>query len=232
MARLIVEQIVSADGTAEDAEGGMSFLTPESVGGEVDREQLRRLADLQAIVLGANTYRMFASYWPTASEADDPIAGLINRLPKHVLSNSLDAAPWGDHTPAVVERGDVIESLRRLKGEYPGEIILWGSLTLTDAAFLANEVDLLRLRITRRLEHPPGWPGGARVRGRGAGLAAAVRVSATEEILRESGRISSGSCEAAACRAVSPPQTTATRRPRPPGAGPRRRRRASWLRCR
>lgn len=147
MARLIVEQIVSADGTAEDAEGGMSFLTPESTGGEVDREQLRRLADLQAIVLGANTYRMFASYWPTASEADDPIAGLINRLPKHVLSNSLEAAPWGDHAPAVVERGDVIESLRRLKGEYPGEIILWGSLTLTDAAFLANEVDLLRLRI-------------------------------------------------------------------------------------
>lgn len=147
MARLIVEQIVSADGTAADSEGGMSFLTPEATGGEVDREQLRRLADLQAIVLGANTYGIFASYWPTASEADDPIAGLINRLPKHVLSNTLEAAPWGDQTPAVVERGDVVESLRRLKGEYPGEIILWGSLRLADAAFLANEVDVLRLRI-------------------------------------------------------------------------------------
>lgn len=147
MARLIVEQIVSADGTAEDSEGGMSFLTPESTGGEADVEQLRRLADLQAIVLGANTYRMFASYWPTASEQDDPIAGIINRLPKHVLSNTLDEAPWGDLAPATVERGDVIDSLRRIKGEYPGEIILWGSLSLADAAFLAGEVDVLRLRI-------------------------------------------------------------------------------------
>ncbi|MFE4467817.1 dihydrofolate reductase family protein [Leifsonia sp. NPDC056824] len=147
MARLIVEQIVSADGTAEDAEGGMSFLTPESTGGEADREQLRRLAGLSAIVLGANTYRMFASYWPTASEEEDPIAGLINRVPKHVLSNSLDAAPWGDYPAATVERGDVVESLRRLKAAYPGEIILWGSLRLADAAFLADEVDVLRLRI-------------------------------------------------------------------------------------
>jgi dihydrofolate reductase len=147
MGRLIVEQIVSADGTAEDSEGGMSFMTPEAAGGEVDREQLRRLADIQAIVLGANTYRMFASYWPTASEADDPIAGLINRLPKHVLSSTLDAAPWGDHAPAAIERGDVVESVRRLKDAYPGEIILWGSLRLADAAFLAGEVDVLRLRI-------------------------------------------------------------------------------------
>ena len=147
MARLIVEQIVSADGTAADAEGGMSFLTPEATGGEADREQLRRLSGLSAIVLGANTYRIFAPYWPTASEEDDPIAGLINRLPKHVISNGLDAAPWGDHAPASIERGDAVDSLRRLKAAYPGEIILWGSLRLADAAFLAGEVDVLRLRI-------------------------------------------------------------------------------------
>jgi riboflavin biosynthesis pyrimidine reductase len=41
--------------------------------------------------------------------------------------------------------------IRRLKNTYDREIILWGSLTLADAAFAAGEVDMLRLRIVPTL---------------------------------------------------------------------------------
>ena len=150
MGRLVVEQIVSADGTAADADGGMAFV-PETFG-EVDHEQATRFADLRAIVLGAATYRMFAGYWPGAGAGDGPIATLINTLPKHVVSSTLDAAPWGDLAPATVERGDAVEVLRRLKaGAGDGEVVLWGSLSLADAAFAAGEVDVLRLRVVPTL---------------------------------------------------------------------------------
>jgi dihydrofolate reductase len=147
MARLIVEEIVSADGTAADADGGMAFV-PESVDeGDVDTEQVQRFRDLSAIVLGTTTYRMFVDYWPTQTPEQEPISQLINSLPKHVVSHSLDAAPWGEHEAAIVERGDGVEVVRRLKRSYDGEIVLWGSLTLAAAAFAGGEVDVLRLRV-------------------------------------------------------------------------------------
>ena len=151
MARLIVEQIVSADGTAADADGGMAFVPETVAAGDIDQEQLQRLRDLRAIVLGATTYRMFVEYWPTPKSDQEPISQLINTVPKHVVSNSLDAVPWGEHEPAILERGDGVEVIRRLKNTYDGEIILWGSLTLADAAFVAGEVDMLRLRIVPTL---------------------------------------------------------------------------------
>ena len=153
MGRLVVEQIVSADGTAADADGGMAFMPAPVDDGTIDHEQVARFADLRAIVLGATTYRMFAGYWPSVTAEQEPIAGLINALPKHVVSSTLDAAPWGDHTPATVERGDVVAALRRLKADAggDGEVVLWGSLTLADAAFAAGEVDLLRLCVVPTL---------------------------------------------------------------------------------
>ncbi|WP_353814513.1 hypothetical protein [Agromyces sp. SYSU T00266] len=57
MGRLIVEQIVSADGYAADEEGGIGFF--EAVPGleATDHDQLAFLEGVDAILLGANTYR-------------------------------------------------------------------------------------------------------------------------------------------------------------------------------
>ncbi len=149
MGRIIVEQIVSADGFAADTDGGMTFMTVAEPD-EVDDDQLRMLEQVDAIVLGRVTYGMFAGYWPQADPARYPVAGPIATLPKHVVSNTLESAPWGDDE-IVVERGDGVESLRRLKAQYAGDLIIWGSLALTDALFRAGEVDVLRLRIVPTL---------------------------------------------------------------------------------
>jgi dihydrofolate reductase len=150
MGRLIVEQVVTADGYTQDANGSIDFFIADAIVSGDDREQLVMMQSVDAIVLGAVTYRMFSQYWPNVTPDAEPIAEPINRLPKHVVSNTLDRAPWGDDV-AEVERGDGVESIRALKTRYSGDLIVWGSLTLVDDLFAAGLVDVLRLRIVPRL---------------------------------------------------------------------------------
>ena len=144
---LIVEQIISADGFVADAEGGIDYFRAGGDWSEMEPEQLEVIAGVGAIVLGANTYRMFSDYWPSADPAVEAVATPINALPKHVISSTLQDAPWGDLEPATIERGDGVESVRRLKAATTGDLMVWGSLTLTEALFAAGEVDRLRLRV-------------------------------------------------------------------------------------
>ncbi len=74
MGKVIVEQIVSVDGYAEDADGSIDFFVNADWVNEVDTEQLRMLSGVSAIVLGERTNRMFADYWPTADPVAEPVA--------------------------------------------------------------------------------------------------------------------------------------------------------------
>jgi dihydrofolate reductase len=75
----------------------------------------------------------------------EAVAEPIARLPKHVVSNTLDRAPWGDGEIEVL-RGDAAASVARLKDRFDA-IVLWGSLDLSNALLEAGLVDELRLRI-------------------------------------------------------------------------------------
>lgn len=105
MGRIIVEQIITADGFVQDSAGGMTFMDASPID-STDSDQLEMLAGVSDIVLGRRTYEMFVAYWPTVDPADEPVAALINSLPKHVVSSTLRAAPWGSHRPATVHAGD------------------------------------------------------------------------------------------------------------------------------
>jgi len=147
MGRLIVEQIVSADGYASDPDGGIGFFVDARAVNQADHDQLQLLERVGAIILGRTTYRMFADYWPDADSAQEPVATPLNTLPKYVVSNTLTAAPWGERTPATLLRGDGVASIRTLRSNVDGDLIVWGSLTLCDALLRAGEVDVLRLRV-------------------------------------------------------------------------------------
>ncbi len=118
---------------------------------EGEDEQLEMLESVGAIVFGATTYRMFADYWPGADEKAERVTGPINSLPKFVVSNTLRSAPWGGKGEVEILRGNGVDSLRRLRQRIDGDLMIWGSLTLTDALFRAREVDVLRLRTVPRL---------------------------------------------------------------------------------
>jgi len=148
MGRLIVEQIVSADGYAAELDGGIDFFVNARAINEADQDQWQLLEQVGAIVLGRTTYGMFASYWPDADPRQEPVAARLNALPKYVVSNTLSEAPWGERGPAAtVLRGDGVASVRALRDSVDGDLIVWGSLTLCDALLRAGEVDLLRLRM-------------------------------------------------------------------------------------
>jgi len=130
MGRLIVEQIISADGYAAELDGGIGFFSDARGINDADQDQLRRLEGVGAIVLGRTTYRMFADYWPEADPVQEPVAVPLNTIPKYVVSNTLDETPWGKRGDAVtVLRGDGTTSVRALRSRVDGDLIIWGSLT-------------------------------------------------------------------------------------------------------
>lgn len=147
MGKVIVEQIISADGYAEDANGSIDFFVNANWINEVDGEQLRLLSGVAAIVFGAKTYRMFADYWPSADPATEPVATPINKLPKFVVSSKLQSAPWGAKHSAEILRGEGVAAVRDLRQRFAANLIIWGSLSLGDALLRAGEVDVLRLRV-------------------------------------------------------------------------------------
>jgi dihydrofolate reductase len=147
MGKIIVEQIVSADGYASYHGGGIGFFDASGDFKDGEDEQLKMLESVGAIVFGATTYRMFADYWPGADDKVERVAGPINTLPRFVVSNTLRSAPWGGKGEVEILRGDGVDSLRALRRRIDGDLVIWGSLTLTDALFRAREVDVLRLRM-------------------------------------------------------------------------------------
>lgn len=146
MGQLVVQEFVSADGFAADANNEFTFYELLDGGtAEFDRSQLRWLDTIDTMVLGANTYRMFVEYWPTPASKDEIIAPALNGLRRIVFSRHLTAAPWGDLPEAAIESGDATEGIRRIKRETDGDIVLWGSLTLAGTLLAAGEVDQVRL---------------------------------------------------------------------------------------
>ena len=146
MGRLVIQDFVSADGFAADPDGNFTFYEKLETGmDEFTRGQRDWIEGLEAMVIGRNTYLMFAEYWPGATEEKDPLAPALNALKRHVFSTTLDAAPWGDDEPAVLEDGDAVEAIRRIKAESERDIVLWGSLRLGKSLLAAGEVDEVRL---------------------------------------------------------------------------------------
>lgn len=144
--QLVVQQFVTVDGFAADANN--EFTTYKMFEGgtaEFERNQLEWLETVDAMVLGANTYRMFAEFWPTPASEGEIIAPTLNALRRFVFSRSLEHAPWGDLPESTIESSDAVAAIRRIKAETTGDIVLWGSLTLSEAFFAAGEVDAVRL---------------------------------------------------------------------------------------
>ena len=143
--RIVLEQLVSADGFAAEPDGGMRFV--EAVSFEdldrTDEHQMEFVATVDAIVLGRVTYEMFSSYWPTADPEHDRLAGPINALPKLVLSETLETAPWGEDEAQIVRGG--VGGLREAIARY-STVVVWGSLMLSRALLAEELVDTIRLR--------------------------------------------------------------------------------------
>ena len=146
MRRLIVEEWLSLDGYAEDANGALDFFPSTEANHFSDRDQLAFLESVDTIILGRRTYELFVDFWPTATTDREIIADRLNTLPKLVFSNTLHEAPWGSWRPAQVVRGDAVTEIERLKAQDGKDMVLWGSLSLAQALMAADLVDEYHLQ--------------------------------------------------------------------------------------
>lgn len=73
----------------------------------------------------------------------DALAGPMNSLPKLVVSETRDSAPWGEEKCELV-RGGLDGALAAV--ECFDRVVVWGSLTLSRALLEARAVAAVRLR--------------------------------------------------------------------------------------
>jgi dihydrofolate reductase len=155
MGRIVVSELVSLDGVSDDPAGIEGFKRGgwaselDSDGERVfvrgeDGEELvvAEARDSAVLLLGRNTYEGFSVIWP--QQEGRPLADIINKMPKYVVSSTLEHAEWENST---VLSGEVTEEVRRLKREIDGQILVYGSTQLVRTLIEHGLVDELRLMV-------------------------------------------------------------------------------------
>ena len=151
--KLTLTQFVTLDGVmqapgtpTEDPSGGFDhggWIYPYPDDG-FNETIVSAFAEADAFLLGRRTYEIFANYWPTQTGAEDPIAGPLNRLPKHVASRTLTRVEWNG---AELLGGDVVEAVRELKARPGRELQVHGSAGLAQTLIAHDLIDLYRILI-------------------------------------------------------------------------------------
>ena len=139
MRKLIIQEWISLDGFATDKDNKLDFFAP-TVRDIYTGEYYRRfLNSIDCILLGKNTYKQFSAVWPERN--GDMISEKINASEKIVFSKSLTNAPWGKWTPATIVSTDLQSKIKGLKALPGKNIIIWGSLSVTQQAVKDQLVD-------------------------------------------------------------------------------------------
>lgn len=113
MRPIINSTFVSLDGVINHMEKWhFDYVDDES-----DAIALEQVSAGGAILMGRNTYDVYAAAWPSMQT---PVADLLNRMPKYVVSTSLTSPTWQNTT---VLADDPIGRIRKLR-DGPGDPIL------------------------------------------------------------------------------------------------------------
>jgi dihydrofolate reductase len=164
MRKVIVSEFITLDGVIQspgypdedpsggfDAGGWQQRYFDDVLGQAV----IDGLAASGGLLLGRLTYEIFAGFWPTAP-ADDPVAPIVNSLPKYVASTTLnEPLPWEN---AQVLQGDVAMAVAKLKQQDGKDLRVIGSGELVQLLMAQDLVDEYALMI-----HPLVVGGGKRL---------------------------------------------------------------------
>jgi len=124
--KLTVFNHVSLDGYFTDRNNDMRWAHVQDEDPEWSAFVKQNAGGGGELVFGRVTYEMMASWWPTpaASKQDPDVAASMNRLPKVVFSRTLERVDWSNTR---LEKGDLTDTVRRLKAEPGPDLVLMGS---------------------------------------------------------------------------------------------------------
>lgn len=106
---------------------------------------LEQLHAADAMLMGRNTYEVYAGTWPGR---DGEYADAINAILKHVASTTLTDPSW--HNTAVID-GDLIEAVRALRAHDGTSILMHGYGPVAKALLAADLLDELHLWVHPQL---------------------------------------------------------------------------------
>jgi dihydrofolate reductase len=140
MGAIRVHEFTTVDGVVDAPMWTMDYGFPEDLAASIGSIT----APAGGILLGRNTFEMFAPAWSTRTVEDDEGAPFFNDTRKHVVSSTLtDAeAVWRNSTVLGAYDADRI---RALKAE--GDLYVSGSVTLVRALIADGLVDELHLYV-------------------------------------------------------------------------------------
>ncbi len=119
--------------------GGWVFHYWDEMMGKVMDEFMKLPFEL---LLGAKTYDIFASYWPTAKK-DNEVAVPFNKTTKYVVSHHKDKKiPWQN---SVLITGDVVAELKKLKEKSGPDLWVHGSGNLIQTLLANNLIDRMHI---------------------------------------------------------------------------------------
>jgi dihydrofolate reductase len=144
--RLILHMSVSLDGFVARSDHEIDWLTPggdrlPDHGDQRHRANLELLSQVDLIVLGRRGYEDMFKGW---SDSDNPMARLMNSLPKLVFSQSLSAVEWNN---ATLSGRPVEEEIPERKAEGGKDMVVFGGARIANSLIRERLVDEYRLTI-------------------------------------------------------------------------------------
>jgi dihydrofolate reductase len=130
--RVVVSTYVSLDGVMEAPEQWQVWNE------EMDKYAWEQLLASDALLLGRGVYQVFAASWPSRG---GEFAARMNRLPKFVVSTTLDEVEWSNSS---LISGDVPEEVAKLKQQPGQDILVYGSGELMHTLMRHDLIDEYR----------------------------------------------------------------------------------------
>ncbi|PZG21195.1 dihydrofolate reductase family protein [Nonomuraea aridisoli] len=139
MGDIVSSFFISLDGVVESPDQWHFPYWNDEMGAAVEAG----MQSAAAMLMGRTLYDEWSSYW-TSAEAEPEIAKTFARLPKYVLSSSLQKADWENTT---IISGDVAAGVRELKERIDGDINMSGSATTVRWLLANGLLDRLNLLV-------------------------------------------------------------------------------------
>ncbi|HEY2462189.1 MAG TPA: dihydrofolate reductase family protein [Candidatus Acidoferrum sp.] len=141
MSKLIMWNLISLDGFFEGEKSWALDWHQYAWGDELERLSIEQLKAADGLLFGRVTYEGMAAYW---QKETGEVAEFMNRLPKAVVSRTLERADWNNTT---LIKGDLGGEVAKLKGKSGKDIYVFGSGKLSHTLMEHGLFDEYRIAV-------------------------------------------------------------------------------------
>jgi dihydrofolate reductase len=139
---VVLQMQMSLDGFVGAADGNVDWAFP-AFDDAFTAWSVESLWQAGTHVMGAETGRGLAEYWPNPTEPRDlPFAAPMNEIPKVVFSRSIDRLDWNQTR---IARGDLTTEIASLKAEDGKHVLVHGGASFAQSLIRLGLIDEYQL---------------------------------------------------------------------------------------